>query len=118
MHRDLAIKDLGKFDLITAFEVFEHVPDVWALLSNLDTLMAPNGLILFSTLLSEGNIRPNEKPTWWYASPRNGHISLFTSKSLARLAGSRSLEFGSFSSGFHVFHRQVPHWATHLASLA
>jgi hypothetical protein len=33
---------------------------------------------MFSTLLSDGNIKLGQKLTWWYASPRNGHISLFS----------------------------------------
>lgn len=109
--RDLRIEMLGTFDLITAFEVFEHVPDVWALMSNLKALMAPNGVILFSTLVSDGHIRAGEQLSWWYAAPRNGHISLFSSQSLALLAQSHGLHFGSFSEGFHAFYDHIPPWA-------
>ncbi|MFQ6333513.1 class I SAM-dependent methyltransferase [Methylophilus sp. 3sh_L] len=111
-HTDLA--SLGQFELITAFEVFEHVPDVWALMSDLSSLLARDGLVLFSTLLSDGNIHPNQRLSWWYASPRNGHISLFSKSSLALLAQRNQFNFGSFNSGFHALYTTVPPWASHL----
>lgn len=108
------IASLGQFELITAFEVFEHVPDVWALMSDLSSLLAQDGLVLFSTLLSDGNIHPNQRLSWWYASPRNGHISLFSRNALTLLAQSKQFNFGSFNSGFHALYNTVPPWASHL----
>lgn len=108
------INGLGKFDLITAFEVFEHVSDVKTLMSNLNTMLGPNGIILFSTLLTDGNIQKNRRIDWWYASPRNGHISLFSRESLSILAKQYGLNFGSFSAGFHVFFTELPEWANHM----
>jgi SAM-dependent methyltransferase len=109
--RNTLVGQLGQFDLITAFEVFEHVPDVQELMSILRSLLALNGLVLFSTLLSDGNIHPGQDLDWWYASPRNGHIALFSRQSLAILAQRHGLNLGSFSSGFHFFFTQVPPWA-------
>jgi len=101
--------------LITAFEVFEHVPDVNALVSQLNLLLDDEGIVLFSTLLSDGNIEKNRRLDWWYASPRNGHISLFSKRSLGLLAEKYEFNAGSFSAGYHVFFRkQVPVWAEHL----
>lgn len=111
--RETAIAELGQFDLITAYEVFEHVPDVRGLAANLSQLLAPEGIVIFSTLLSEGNLAANRRITWWYASPRNGHISLFTRDSLYRLAAREGLNFGSFSPNLHVFWRTIPRWAAH-----
>jgi SAM-dependent methyltransferase len=112
--RDIRVDQLGRFDLITAYEVFEHVPDVQQLMLNLRSLLAPNGLVLFSTMLSNGNIQLGKKLTWWYASPRNGHISLFSKNSLEHLAKQAGFEFSSFSPGFHAFHTKVPPWADHI----
>lgn len=111
VNRDADIAQLGKFDLITAFEVFEHVPDVRVLMSNLRSLLAPDGIVLFSTLLSDGNIHANQKISWWYAAPRNGHISLFSKTSLATLAKSRGLTFANFSQDRHLFFTKIPPWA-------
>lgn len=112
--RQLACTDLGKFNLITAFEVFEHVPSVGELKKNLSLLLADDGIILFSTLLSNENIKRNERLTWWYASPRNGHISLYSRNSLAIISAQEKLLFGSFSAAFHAYWRTVPAWAKHI----
>lgn len=105
---------LGRFDLITAFEVFEHVPDVGALMSNLAALRGERGLILFSTLTSDGHIAPHQRINWLYAAPRNGHISLFSRRSLTCLALRFSLNFASLSEGLHVFWDKPPAFAAHL----
>lgn len=112
--RNVNINQLGKFELITAFEVFEHVPDVRQLMENLRSLLSPDGIVLFSTLLSDGNIHSNQRLSWWYASPRNGHISLFSRDSLTILARNYGFNFGSFSVGFHAFFTRVPPWANHI----
>jgi len=112
--RNLRVEQLGQFDLITAFEVFEHVPDVHKLMSNLRSLLCANGLVLFSTLLSDGNIHAGQDLDWWYASPRNGHISLFSRNSLEILAQANGFSLGSLSTGFHVFSTKVPPWAEHI----
>lgn len=114
VNRNVSVEQLGKFDLITAFEVFEHVPNVQELMSNLRSLLSPYGLVLLSTLLSDGNIHAKQRISWWYASPRNGHISLFSRNSLAILAKNSGFSFGSFSVGFHAFYTKVPRWADHL----
>jgi SAM-dependent methyltransferase len=113
-NRDARFADLGKFDLITAFEVFEHVPDVKKLAEDIASLLNDNGIVLFSTLLSDGNIYANQRLTWWYASPRNGHISLFSRQSLVALGEKYGFNLSSFSEGFHAFWRDVPAWAQHL----
>jgi SAM-dependent methyltransferase len=111
--REVSVADLGKFDLITAYEVFEHVPDVRGLATNLATLLDQDGITLFSTLISNGNLARNQRITWWYASPRNGHISLFSKESLYFLATREGMNFGSFSPNMHAFWRHVPPWAAH-----
>lgn len=111
---DVTMESLGKFNLISAFEVFEHVPDVNSLMHNLIALMSENCFIIFSTLTLEGNISKNGRITWWYASPRNGHISLFTKKSLSIIASKYGLNFGSFNDGLHCFFNQAPNWSRHL----
>lgn len=114
VHGQLRPKELGQFELVTAFEVFEHVPDVQKLASELSSLLAEDGIILFSTLLSDGNLGPHQRLSWWYASPRNGHISLFSRDSLAILGAGHGLSFGSLSQSFHAYWKKIPAWASHL----
>ncbi len=104
-----------RFALISAFEVFEHVPSVEALMEDLKALAEEEAVILFSTLVSDNNIAAEGRLTWWYASPRNGHISLYTARSLKRLANAAGWGFASFSEGTHCFvTRKIPAWAQHL----
>lgn len=112
--RGLEPRSLGTFDLITAFEVFEHVPDVGVLADDLSSLLAPQGVLLFTTLLSDGNLSQGTRITWWYAAPRNGHISLFTREALSRVASRMEMRFGSFTDAFHAYWRGRPSWATFL----
>jgi SAM-dependent methyltransferase len=105
---------LGRFELISAFEVFEHVPDVQALMRNLRALLVEDGLVIFSTLPSDGNIHPGRALTWWYASPRNGHISIFSHASLDILGQQNGFRRGSLNSGLHLFFKTIPSWAGHL----
>ena len=107
-------RNLGSFDLITAFEVFEHVPDIAALLETMSDVLRARGLIFFTTLLSDGEIAPGQPLTWWYAAPRNGHISLFTRRSLTLLADYYGFAFTSLSPNTHIFSRlPAPAWADH-----
>jgi SAM-dependent methyltransferase len=114
VNKDVKVKDLGTFDLITAFEVFEHVPDVNALMSDLGSLLAPNGIVFFSTMLSDGEILKNGRLNWWYASPRNGHISLFSKKSLSLLSKNYGFSYGNASNLFHFLWTTIPDWAQNL----
>ena len=112
--RDVRPSQLGQFDLITAYEVFEHVPDVNRLVRELALLLPPDGIVLFSTLLSDEDVHAGQRLTWWYAAPRNGHISLFSRTSLALLGASEGFRCGSSSRNLHVYWRQVPPWANHI----
>ena len=108
------LSSLGHFNLLSAFEVFEHSPNTSTLMDNLCSLLTDDGIIIFSTLASDGNIAPRQRLSWWYAAPRNGHVSLFSRKSLFLLGARHGFRFGSFSANLHVFWRQLPFWAAHL----
>jgi SAM-dependent methyltransferase len=112
--RKLRVDRLGNFDLITAFEVFEHVPEPRKLIREVSGLLRPDGIVLFSTLLSDGILESSGPLQWWYASPRNGHISLFSKQSLNLLAAENDLQWTSLADGLHCMWRSVPDWAAHL----
>jgi len=103
--------DMGRFNLVTSFEVFEHVPDVDHLISTLSSLVEEEGLVVFSTLVTDGIIARNQRLQWWYASPRNGHISLFSRRSLALLGEKQGFQLGSFNQNLHAYWRKIPPWA-------
>lgn len=106
------LREFLRFELITAFEVFEHVPYPKTLMGELAGLLTADGVILFSTLISDYAIERGTPLSWWYAAPRNGHISLFSRESLVRLGRAAGFRLASCSQGLHLFFRaSLPSWA-------
>ena len=71
----------GKFDLVTAIEVIEHVPNPIEFLSSIRALLKPGGILLLTT----GNAKPyrNAISNWSYASVPEVHVSFFEPDTLA-----------------------------------
>ncbi len=71
----------GTFDIVTAIEVIEHVPDPVAVLSAMRRLLVPGGLLFVTT----GNARPFRERllSWRYVLP-DVHVSFFEPGTLAR----------------------------------
>jgi hypothetical protein len=107
---DIRPESLGRFNLITAFEVFEHVPDPRALMQTLVQLMDTRCLVLFSTATSDNFLRRDARIDWWYCAPRVGHVSLFSRKSLACLAEKHGLMIASFNDDWHCYANEAPEW--------
>lgn len=91
------------FDLITAIEVFEHAQDPQHVMAQLVSLLAPDGIIFFSTLVSDGQNLATNGLKWQYAAPRNGHISLHTRETLKALGRQHGLSFTSLSDNIHLY---------------
>lgn len=86
------------YELITAFEVFEHLVDP---VSGLDEIMHHSRNILFTTnLLPEPAPKPDK---WWYYGLEHGqHISFYTRKSLQVLAEKKGLNYYSNGATMHL----------------
>jgi SAM-dependent methyltransferase len=102
-----------QYDLITCFEVMEHVPSPEKTVAEMVALMKKPGAILFSTLVQPANI-DQVGLSWWYASPRNGHISLYTNVALALLFAPHGMKVGSFTDNLHIAYGEIPAFASHL----
>ncbi len=94
----------AKFDLITSFETFEHLPDPLSVIDTMVDLLTPNGVVLFSTLLQPPEIA-QVGMAWWYIGPRNGHVSLFSARALAIAWQRHGFTVSSFSPGSHLAFR-------------
>lgn len=91
-----------RYELITAFEVFEHLVDPPA---TIDEMLSLSDNVLFSTLLLPGH---SPKPgDWWYYGLEHGqHVQLYTAKALAVIAGRLGLFLYSKNDELHLLTRK------------
>ncbi len=104
------------FNLVTSFEVLEHTPTPPLTCETMRRLVKEDGMILFSTLVQPPTIE-TERLGWWYIGPRNGHISIYSKRSLELLWSKLGFRFGSFNDDLHAAFRQVPDFAKHIIRL-
>jgi 2-polyprenyl-6-hydroxyphenyl methylase/3-demethylubiquinone-9 3-methyltransferase len=102
----------GRFDCVVSFEVVEHSTDPERTFADMSDFLDEPGLILFSTLLQPPDI-DRQGLGWWYAGPRNGHVSLFSRESLIALIEPFGFGLASFGDGLHILFREVPDFARH-----
>lgn len=77
------LDEKGNFELLTAFEVFEHLNNP---IEEITTMFKYAPSILFSTELQSGTPFKSVDD-WWYFSPEAGqHIGLYTYESLQQIA--------------------------------
>lgn len=104
--REVNETNIGRFNFCSAFEVAEHSPDPMKTLGEIISLCSPERLaILFATHVHDGHLPTDGRLDGWYAAPRNGHISLYSRESLARMACAYRLNICSVSSTSHLFFR-------------
>jgi SAM-dependent methyltransferase len=97
----------GKFDLVTSFETFEHLPDPIAGIGQVIEFMAEPGLTLFSTLVQPADFA-KQGLNWWYVGPRNGHVSIFTRQALSLAWGRYGYKVISLNDNLHFAFRTLP----------
>jgi Methyltransferase domain len=106
-----------QFNMVTCFEVFEHVPDPVALLKDIDGFLSADGALLFSTMCCSQQVIDEGLHNWWYCAPRNGHISFYTPAALTTLAARFDLRLHSFSDSLHALSRPtIANWLKPLIS--
>ncbi|TDH23322.1 class I SAM-dependent methyltransferase [Segetibacter sp. 3557_3] len=96
-HFDIAdTQDGSKFQLATAFEVFEHLVDPKL---ELEKMLTMTDSVFFSTELAPAGVSGNKD--WWYFMPETGqHIAFYSVKSLTYLASLYQLNF--YTNGFNL----------------
>ena len=72
-----------KYDLITATEVLEHLPDPLATLKLLKSLLSEKGIIAIMTLFHPDS--DEDFKQWWYRRDAT-HISFYTPKTMRQMA--------------------------------
>ncbi|MBK8640039.1 MAG: class I SAM-dependent methyltransferase [Chromatiaceae bacterium] len=88
----------GSYDLITAFELFEHLNDP---LTQIRDITNFSGTILFTT-----HIRPNaisDVEEWWYLVPETGqHVTFYSLNALESLAEKLGMKLYSDGRNTHI----------------
>ncbi len=86
----------SKFDVITCFEVFEHIHNP---LDELKHLLNKTNVLIFSTVL-----QPNKDlENWWYLIPETGqHISFYHQKTFEYICSNNDLYFYSNYYDTHI----------------
>lgn len=96
----------GRYNFCSAFEVAEHTPDPLGFVGDMVRMCSKDKMaILIGTHTHNGNVSDASRLGWWYAAPRNGHISLYSKQSLLKLAGQFGLHCISFSESTHLLTR-------------
>jgi 2-polyprenyl-3-methyl-5-hydroxy-6-metoxy-1,4-benzoquinol methylase len=95
---DLVNTENKIFEIVTAFEVFEHLEDPMA---DIDEMLNYSDSILFSTLLQPNYEITPEK--WWYVSPEMGqHIAIYHLNTLKYIAEVKGLNLYTNKKNIHL----------------
>ena len=105
---DVDTDTLEQYELLTAFELFEHLVNP---LEDIDRMIGFTSNVLFSTVLLP---RSNPKPgDWWYYGLEHGqHVSLYTRDALEYIAQKYDLNLYTNGSTLHLLTRKhIQPWA-------
>jgi 2-polyprenyl-6-hydroxyphenyl methylase/3-demethylubiquinone-9 3-methyltransferase len=105
-----ATRPQRRFDLVVSFEVVEHSNHPHETFGEMDSLLKPDGMMLFTTLVQPTNMAEIGL-SWWYVGPRNGHVSIYTRAALKSVLAARGLHQGSNNDNQHAAWRTVPEFA-------
>lgn len=84
----------GQYDIITAFEVFEHLPNPIEVIGK---LISQCNVLVFSTEVTDG---VEDFKTWWYRAELSGqHVGFFSKKAMAYIAKKYGVNYYTANKG-------------------
>ncbi len=102
-----------KFEIVTEFEVFEHLPDP---IKEIEKILNCSDSILFSTELTKGN-NTEEINNWWYIAPEHGqHVAFYNKKTLQYLANKFGLNLYTRKNLHFLTKKKIANWKYVLAT--
>lgn len=100
------LKDTGtkKFELVTAFEVMEHLADPY---QELGEMLGYTDSLLFTTTLQPKS-ELSSINDWWYFIPETGqHVALYNEASLNYIAKKLGYQFYTNGIDWHLFTKKI-----------
>lgn len=98
------IKSSKTYDIMTAFEVFEHLPDP---LQELEKMLDKSDTILFSTLIYDEEYSYPMLDEWWYYVPEEGqHIVFYSKVTLKQIAEKFHINYYPINDSLHIFSKK------------
>lgn len=88
-----------KYELVTAFEVFEHFDEP---IKEIESMMQFSDNILLSTELLP-HVLPKPEKWWYYALEGGQHISFYSYKTLKYIAKKYNMNLCSNGRNYHLF---------------
>jgi hypothetical protein len=102
-HFDSSDAPKKSFDVVTAFEVFEHFADP---IPEIEKMLQYSKEIIFSTVLQPQD--RSQLNDWWYIAEETGqHLSFYTFESLQVIADKYRLNLYSNRNNLHIFTTQT-----------
>jgi hypothetical protein len=108
LNPDFDVLPPGPIDVIFSAEVVEHMPFPRVFVDDWSASLSEFGCVIFSTKLQPDDIEIIQGD-WWYLGPRNGHVSLFSGKSLRTLCSLVDLCFESLTEDWHIVYKEPGH---------
>jgi hypothetical protein len=94
----------GPARFLTSFEAFEHFVDLeGSLFEAFGLCQTDEFLAIVGTKAVPAKLGKGQLSQWYYAGPRNGHITFYTTRSMELIAERLGAEYRRVSSGMHLF---------------
>jgi len=98
-----------KFDVVIAVEVIEHLLEPWDELREIEKVMTPNGIVVFTSLLTNPFIdrldARDQFKNWWYKDDPT-HVSFFCNQTLSKMSDMRNHDIDIFGNNVFVLRRK------------
>ncbi|MFN0275453.1 MAG: class I SAM-dependent methyltransferase [Chitinophagales bacterium] len=95
-----AMNDAKKFDIITLWDVLEHIDEADKVIEKCNTLLAEDGLIVIQVPQIDSFMSKRFKETWKMVSL--DHVNYFSSKTLPRLLKAKGFEVQEMRSSIEL----------------
>ncbi|MBF0273974.1 MAG: class I SAM-dependent methyltransferase [Nitrospinae bacterium] len=96
------------FNTVVSLEVIEHLPNMWQELSEIEKVLTQDGIMAFSTLLTNNFIDLPDSVAhfekWWYKDDLT-HVSFFCNKALFKIASLSNYNVEIYGNQLFVLRR-------------